>query len=366
MQKSKFLILILFIPLVFSGCFGYEPIEKLGIVVGIGNDSYEEKKSQYSSTFEILVFKGNNEIDSVALEGKSNTIYTTINERQVKENKFLVTGAEQVYLFSEERARAGVKDVLDAFIRDFMRNEKSFVAVSKQSTKEVFSLKTPFAISTSENLHGLLEFAHNANFFSPHINLLRFMRMYTQEGRDIVVPYIQIKENIPQITGLALFKGDKMIVKVSLEEASLINLLRSSDGKGFLSVTSKKPEEYIDFNGKNKRKVKVSKENGNLKYDIFVNLNGYLTVNSLVEQNKTLAEPEKVGKIFAEQLETALNNEISKIKNNYKIDCLDLGKYAVAKYGRGKGYGSDESFCNAKIDVHVNVKVNSSGRKVDK
>lgn len=367
MKKFKFLIPILIIPLIFSGCFGYEPIEKLGTVVGIGNDLNEEKKHQYSVTFEMLVFNGNNEIDSIVLEGKSETIYTTLNERQTIVNKKLFTGEEQVYLFSENRARAGIKDLIDSFLRNSERNYGSLVAVSKQSTKEIFSLKTPLALSSSENLQGLLEFSHKANFFQIRPNLFNLiLRRYTMEGRKIVIPYIEIIENNLQITGLALFKGEKMVEKVSLEEAKLINLLTVNNGMGFLSILSDNPEEYMDFDGKSKLKVKVSKEDENLKYDIYVNLRGILTVNSLAEKEKSLADKEKVGEMFAEKLEKELTKEVAKMQNEYKTDWLDLGRYAVAKYGRGKGYDSDENFCNAKINVHVKVKIDSSGEKNDK
>ena len=51
------------------------------------------------------------------------------------------------------------------------------------------------------------------------------------------------------------------------------------------------------------------------------------------------------------------------MQNQYKTDWLDLGKYAVAKYGRQGNYGSDETFCNAIIDVQVNVKISTIGQK---
>ena len=51
-----------------------------------------------------------------------------------------------------------------------------------------------------------------------------------------------------------------------------------------------------------------------------------------------------------------------KIQEDYKVDCLDLGKYAIAKYGRDNGYDGQEYFINADIEVHVNVKIRSTGK----
>ncbi|MCY6960537.1 Ger(x)C family spore germination protein [Clostridium brassicae] len=370
MKKCKLIIFIILISFCLNGCYGYYPIEKLGMVVGIGNDIDaklpQNKKPKYSTTFDILSFQGNDKVTSVALPSESDTVYGTINKRQTKENKSLLTGVEQVYLLGEERARYGIKDLIDSFIRDPLRNEHALIAVSKQPTYELFSLKTPFALSPSEHIHDLLEFAHTANFFEEDTDLIRFLTMYNEEGRKIVIPYIEIFNHSFQITGLALFKGDKMIKKVSLDESRLINLIRVSNSSGYLNILSEEYNDYIDFFGKNKSTVKISKENDRLKYDIFVNLTGTLTINTLAEKDKTLSDPDKVGEILAKKLEKNLTNEVHKMQNEYKTDWLDLGQYAIAKYGRDKGYSSDEQFCNSIINVHVNVKVTSMGRKVDK
>ncbi|WMJ79931.1 Ger(x)C family spore germination protein [Clostridium sp. MB40-C1] len=370
MKKCKLIISIILISFFLNGCYGYNPIEKLGMVVGIGNDihtnSSKDNKPKYSATFDVLLFQGNDKITSIALPSESETVYSTINKRQNKENKDLLTGAEQVYLLSQSRAEYGIKDLIDSFVRDPLRNEHALIAVSKQPTYELFSFKTPFALSPSEHIHDLLEFAHTANFFEKDIDLIRFLTMYNEEGRKIVIPYIEILNNSFEITGLALFKGDKMLRKVSLDEARLINLMRTTNSEGYLNIIPEEYNSYIDFFGRNKSTVKASKENDRLKYDIFVNLTGTLTLNTLVEEDKTLSDPDKVGEILSKKLEKNLTNEVHKMQNEYKTDWLDLGQYAIAKYGRDKGYSSDEQFCNSIINVHVNVKVTSTGRKVDK
>lgn len=50
------------------------------------------------------------------------------------------------------------------------------------------------------------------------------------------------------------------------------------------------------------------------------------------------------------------------MQNEYKIDCLELGREAAAKYGRGENIDWDEVVCNSKIQVNVNVKLTGIGR----
>lgn len=367
MKKYKFIILFALTSLFFSGCYrGSVPVENLSIIVGIGNDIDREGTYPFSATMETLVFKGNSQITSHALTGNASTLYTTQNNRQTQSTKEWLLAAEVVYIVSEDRARLGIKDLMDALLRDDKRNEKAFVAISKEPVKDLLSLKSKLSPSISEEIRGILEFSHSANFFKEDSDIINLLIMNKQQGREIVLPYIEIKNDEIQVTGLALFKEEKMVKHVPLEEARLINLLRCNNESGYLSVLSNNEQEYMDFYGKGNIKLKVSKEEEKLKYDIFLTLKGRLTVNSLIHKDKGLSDKNYIGQLFSEQLESELLDEISKMQKEYKTDWIDLGMYAVAKFGRDSGYESDKNFSKAKIDVHVNTKVLYTGRKVDK
>ena len=114
--------------------------------------------------------------------------------------------------------------------------------------------------------------------------------MYYQEGRNIVMPYIEEVEDRVQITGLALFKEDKMVRKVQLYEASRINLLRTSGGYGYEAINSPERNQYYEAYFKNNVKVKVSKEDEKLKYDVVVNLSGNLLVDTVDEERTYISK----------------------------------------------------------------------------
>lgn len=367
MRKYKLMIIFFLTPMLLCGCYkGFVPVENLNIIVGIGNDIDRGGTYPYSATMETLVFKGDSQITSHTNTGTGFTLYTTQNNRQTQTNKEWLLAAEVVYLVSEDRARLGIKDLMDALIRDEKRNEKAYIAISKEPVNDLFSLKPKVSSSISEEIKGILEFSYGANFFHDSSDIINLLLMNNQQGRQIVLPYLEIKNDKIRVTGLALFKEEKMIKYVSLEEASLINLLRSDGESGYLSILSNNKEEYIDFTGRGTSKIKTSKEEEKLKYDIYITLRGVLTVDSLIDQDKSLSDKNKIGQLFSEKLEKQLSAEISKMQKEYKTDWIDLGKYAVAKFGRESGYESDENFSKAKIDVHVDTKVLSTGRKVDK
>jgi hypothetical protein len=76
-------------------------------------------------------------------------------------------------------------------------------------------------------------------------------------------------------------------------------------------------------------------------------------------------EPKKV-KEFERDIEKSTeqlcNETIGKIKNNYKVDVLDLGEVAAAKYGRGKGIDWNDVVTKSDIQVRVHAKVSDQGR----
>ncbi|KYH35365.1 spore germination protein B3 precursor [Clostridium tepidiprofundi DSM 19306] len=370
MHKTKLifksLVIITLTPFFLCSCYDAVPIEELSLIVGIGDDLDTECDYPYSATLETLIFKGNNNISHTALTGKGYTLYTTQNDRQTKNSKEWLLADEIVYLISESRARSGIKDFMDATLRDANRNENAYIAITKQSTEKFFTNEPFYSTTNSEEIASLLQFSKEANFFYTNPTLMNMLLSYNQEGRKMALLYIELKEGRPQVTGLALFKGATMIEKISLNEARLINLLRNNKSTGYISINTSNKENYTDFTGKNSIKVKVSKQNNIFVYDIYVTLKGVLTVNSICEEDNSFCNKEKIQSTFEEKLEKVLYKEIQKMQQVYKTDWLDLGYYAVAKYGREKNVASDDNFCKSKINVHVNVKVTSLGRKSDK
>ncbi|MBI6872504.1 Ger(x)C family spore germination protein [Clostridium aciditolerans] len=366
MKEIKMLAVIVIIPIMLSGCYNMRPQEDLGIIIGLGYDIENQGVGyKYKDTSETFIFKGEKKIEHEVLSGRSKSIYSTENELQMKFNKKWIAGTEIVYLIGEERARYGIKDIIDGQIRDPIRREIAAIAVSQNTAENVYKLEPKSASTIAEELRGILRFIYMDNFFPIDNEVSEFLKMYYQEGRKVVIPYINVIDNRPQVTGLALFRKDKMVRKVSLDEARLINILRNNDGFGYLAINKPERNEYYEayFKNKNKLKVKVSKEGNNLKYDIFVTLIGDLKVDTIDKNLITKKEVKDIEKAFAEDLQKKLEIELGKMQKEYQTDWIDIGKYAAAKYGRQGNYASDEAFCDAIIDVHVNVKVATIGQK---
>jgi hypothetical protein len=162
---------------------------------------------------------------------------------------------------------------------------------------------------------------------------------------------------------MAIFSNDKMVGFVDTQKSKTLNMLKNNNAHGTLSL-QKNSKEYIDFNAMvGKRKVKCYKHGD--KYSFIIDLkftgtviNNEMYVGMMEDINKT--------KEFEKDMEKKIKKEcddfIRVMKSDYKIDCLELGREAAAKYGRQKHIDWNEVISSADIKVNVEVKADLQGR----
>lgn len=380
-KKISMICELLTVTFMLSGCYDVYPIEELGVLLGVGYDIDIGEKVIYVDPAEIPII-GEEMVSSDIYTGRGHTIFDLVENRMTKMPSRFYLGTELISIISEERAKFGIEDIIDSILRDPKTGLKALVAVNKGRSIDYFNGNNHSEGTNSEILYNVIRLAHLSNFFAKEVSIDNSIRIYFQEGRKLCLPYLELINNKPQITGLALFSGDKMVHKLTIRETKLLNLLRNSNGQGYLylsanedieffeiesfddyaDILSSNPIKYLDFNGKSKRKVKVSKVGEQLKYDITVDISGFILINTLIKQNLDKNTINLVEKVFTKKLEKLLTDEVRKVQKEYREDFLDITKYAVAKYGRQNKCSSNEYFQNAIINVKVNFTIDSVGR----
>lgn len=367
MKVNKYLTLTLvIISLLFYFQKGvtFVPAEELSILSAIGMDLVrnEEGKTEYNVPISIYNFGTKPNTKSYVISGRGETLGETRESRQLKLDKKLLLGLERIVVASDEVARFGIFQWVDILFANPNVNDTGYFIVSKDKAEDILKLNVEGYPNSGDYIEGMVRHSVEQNFFSRKYELMDVYHHLVGEGRNLAVPYVEIINKLPTITEMALFKGDKMVRKIDIKEASAMNLLRESDVSGTISI-EESLKKYTDVYATSKKKVKVEREGEKYKFSISLNMEGYIISNLLYENPSN--KPENLKKIedqVKKKVKTMTEEFIEKMQNEYKVDCLNLGKYGAAKYGRHRGTDWNEVVTNADINVNVNAKISINTR----
>lgn len=356
-------ILIIMLFLVMGGETGRESAEELSIPAGVGFDI--EKKGKDDIVYKVSVsayIVQENKTSSRVTTGEEKSIGQTRQNRQSKLARKFLIGLEKIDLLSEEQARYGIRNLLDILFANPAANDTALVAVCRGDAKDILKYSIKGYPTSADYIEGMIRSSKTANFFTDNYKIIDVFVRIDSEGRNFTLPYLILTEEGLKIDGLALFKNDKMIGQMGMQQAKILNMLSEGSGKGIIAI-QKSSKEYIELYGKSKRKVKCSKENDKYNFDISLNLSGEIITNELYKKAAEDEEEKRnIEKTMSEKLEEECNKVLKIMKEDYKADFLELGRVAAAKYGRDTGTDWNEVVANSNINVKVDVKIRKQGR----
>ncbi|MCY6355149.1 Ger(x)C family spore germination protein [Clostridium sp. ZS2-4] len=339
------------------------PSEEIAVPSTIGFD-LERKGSEVEYSIPIAVYNyTGKEIPSTIIQtGVGKTIGGTREDRQLGSDLKFLLGLEKVLIWGEDIARFGIESSIDMLFANPNVNDTGLNAVCKGKSMDILKFSVEGYPNAGDYIENLLTHAKEFNFFSDNYKLMDIYVRIGAEGRTLVLPYIEIIDKKPKITGMAVFNEDKMVTTLGMKDTKILNLLKEDNVKGMLSIR-KNTAEYIDYYPTSKRKVSCEKIDDKYKFIIYLSLNGDIINNNLYEDiaNKPAVQKKFINDIEKKTTETCYEF-IDKMQNDYKIDCLALGTVAAAKYGRHTETDWNKIVSEADIIVNVKVKLDKFGR----
>ena len=348
---------------IFNSSYGNLPLEKVDICSGLSFDLIASSPViEYNVAASAYAFPKKDEVSSVILEAIGKNIPDTRSARSTISSKEFLLGLQKVFIFSEAVATNGINPIVDMMFSNQQMNDSTWIVVCKGKAIDMLKFKVVDATTSSDHIDGLVESSIEQNFMSTDYKVVDMFVRVGSEGRNLVVPYLEILNNKITLSGMAVFKKDKMVAKIPMEEAMYMNLLRNNKVKGILTL-QKDSLQLISTYGDVKRKVHCEKINGKYKFTIDIDFNGTVVTNTMYKD--FMINPYTVEKYcheLEEQTKERFNEFINNMQNKYKVDCLELGRDAAATFGRNPETDWDNIVCNSDIKVNVVVKVNNLGR----
>lgn len=225
MRMSKFILILLTI-LILQACLPTMQIEKSGIINSRGVDLLEEDdKNIIETTIIPYLFDPKAPNITSILIGRGNTIKEARDEAGKQSSYMLAPGQIRLEIYGKEAAEHGILPFINTLIRDARVSETMQLAVTDLTAKEIlFSEQGSIPINTSEYLQDLMKKEVKRNSL-PSNSLHDFTRLVEHVGADPVLPVVDIVEERPTLVGAAVFKGDKYVEAISMDEAFLINMI---------------------------------------------------------------------------------------------------------------------------------------------
>lgn len=366
-KKFLFLTVMFFICSIFiysfSGSKG-DLVENLNIPVAVGCDLKESSMDDlsYKITISTYVIDDSENVFSESFTGIEKSIGETRSNRQIKSSKKFLFGVERIFLLSETYSKYGIRTLLDIVLNTPHASEKVNMVVCDGTAEDILKLKIKGYATPGEFIDGLIKNSSQYNFFSNSYTIMDAFKKVDAEGFNITLPYIEVKDQNVELTGLAIFNKDKMVAKTNLDEAKVINLLRENGVKCMMTI-QKSPEKYINYYAKSQRKVHCYKTGDKYRFIIDLNLSGAISSNTLYKDlNSDLKVLQEFTSDMENQILSTCNNYILTAKSKYDVDIFNLGSVGAARYGRQTGIDWNKVFSDADIEIRVKVKVDNQGR----
>ncbi len=374
LRKSCIILLSLFL---LSGCWDSEELQDLSIITAAAIDLVEDDKIQISVQIFIprAITTGQTGEDPSAgstfiREGTGDSLAEAVSKLQSNVPRVLFWGQCKIFIMGNELAKKGIQKEVDYLLRHPAPRGFSYIYVSEEKARDILMLVPPLERYSAEALRKLS--THESGIDSTLIDVDTHLM---GESQAVALPLVkplfspekarQENETIPTITGTAIFKKDKMVGQLNMEETRGLMWLLRKIKKSTLSI---KPEGYneeiimMPTIGKIKFKPLIEKGRWIMNVDLVIR--GDIVQN---ETNMNLFNEQIIERLqneFEAVLKERVSQTIKKLQHEFHTDPIEFGRRFHQKYPeewkKVKNHW-DEKFSEVDIKIHVDATIRTPG-----
>ncbi|MZQ80910.1 Ger(x)C family spore germination protein [Paenibacillus sp. 5J-6] len=354
----RFFYLLLLISFLLTGCVKQEVLEKITISFVCAFDEASDDEIEF--TLAVPKFQpGKSGVVSNNLFSKVG--HTTRNITELMEmqlNRPIKPGKLSVILIGKDLAAKGLADKLDVILRDAQASRKIYIAIVDGKAKDL--LEADFSLNEEKGmfLYHLLD----TNIRTGHLprqNIHDFEYSYLGKGLDPFLPLLTLQQNNRvQISGLALFKGDKYIMSLNEYQMRVMKLLLGNERYGTLETKLENGPYIAVKNIASKVDYQIGEESEKAETKspkVTINLSLKAEVIDSKGIQLTTQEQQKIKESLEEDL-TETGRDLLQLFKKEGIDPLGLGDFDRSKTRKWNEEAWIEEY--PTMNIKLNVKVN--------
>lgn len=371
-------IVLLWIPLVTTGCWDRVEINDIGLVMGTALDLAED--GNIRATLQISVpspssqttggvSKETDRFFLISAVGKNAT--DTVQKLQKKMSRTLFFSHRSIILIGESLARRGINDVLDAFSRNPRNRLKTYILVVKGNAGDILQVRYPYELVPAEGLKEMQIMQGEGvattlrDFFiesasegiSPSVGAIEPALFFRsgEKGED----------KLFRLDGTAVFKNSALVG--FLNHAETHEFLWFKNNKRTDNIVADLPEGRGNVGfivTGSKIKIKSETKGDRLKFHVDIKGMGNLLENNSRLDVSNTEHFELVKTALEHQVEQNMKAFLRKIQKGYHADIVGFGQQLQRKdpgTWRKVEKQWDKYFAAADISVSVNLTINNTG-----
>lgn len=363
MRKFNIYFILLFLVGILSGCVETNILDRVGLTTLVGYDKGTEEKIATTAVIREVNPEFQSNVEIVSTENETSKGSRMKSNRKL--SKKITVGQMRVILFGEEVARDELHYYIDTHLENASVSNALYMAVVEGETTPLLEYEYKNIDDIGQHIFRLLE-QNIKQEYMISATLHEIAHDYYSVGKDFAMPIIKRDEEFVELSGIALFKGGKMVSSLPVKDSFYIKLVRDSFKSGLFETILKKediptdmlknsPEEIpVAFDAiHSKRELKVV-DAATPEFDLHLKLKARL-LELYPDVNQ--GDPKEVAKI-----EKAVSKNLSREISRIIAHCQEVDSDI---FGFGEKYRS--SVRNSKLtkekwrklykDMKVNVSV---------
>lgn len=392
MIKKSFMLLIIIILIINTGCWGKTELSDLGLVAATGIDLEPDgnfRMTVISITPASFGAKGEPEKSNswigtatgkTLADARSNLNETATKNLAWYHNRFIIIG--------ENLAREGLGDVIDFLSRGRQFRYENKILITPTSAYDMLTIPADVEKNLVVEINGIVNNmkeqwseVYIENFKNILVNYCEeksgFVtgRIYYLESENTTISTSkeEFKESgneekqryVTAIKGSAVFKEDKLIGWIDGIETRSYMLIKNKAKNGIITADYNNGKESLSFTfRKSKSKMKAEFNEDNISFNIDIKISG--RINALYTGQNMMKEEEinKMEQALSETVENNIAKLMSKAQKEFEKDFLGFGEYIFRRHPNHWRKIEDkweEIFPQIEIKCNADVKIENSG-----
>lgn len=425
-------ILIFLIPLFLCSCYDETEPDNLSYVTAVGIDNAKDPDNyyftiQFAKTAAISGGaseeggKGGEIVENIIVEAP--TLYSAVNWSNHILSKNLSMSHIKLIVFSEEIAKAGVKNITETIVRSQEIRPNIYFAVSNTKASEYLKNVKPvieinpakyYQLLFEKNNYGGIPKNPSYNFIfnqetnnpenvlpivgvidekksednaengssggenssstgdgasgQSYENSLQSAAPVNEEAfeyksKNYIAGEVGVEvKNKSEAMGIAIFKGDKAVGFMGSIESLLYNILSGHYDRSYLTFRISSSDIPITMKAEMDRKTHIKYD----KYENRADINVYLEGDFVSMAADSYTENDVAG--FEREASDALNKAaktfLEKTRDEFQADIIGVGSYARRRFWTDKEFEAfnwEEKYQNITFNINSEVKIRRTG-----